>query len=291
VSPRIFLSSLVLLLSACDCCAPAPEPTLDVAPLRVALTPLPSAPAAARVALIDHVKKTTAAVVVVALDGETLFNAEGRSRRIFLEVLAEMGQMDLMRSMAERVEQGAPLRNQADFIRASGIDDEKMLDLLKRRFNERLTSDAYIPDDQPRKGLSSFFRSLFEAGATLVYIGDDDLVRSGPGWVQLLRNNGLPVLAPRAYLMLPPKPGGADAAFISDRFETIAGLGEVLATLHVRKADGEALKSAFPKAHTLLMQPIGKSDRPGWLDFGAPQKELIKPLVSRPDAGSSVKSP
>jgi hypothetical protein len=252
---------------------------------------LPKDPAEARAALIDQVKKTTAAVVVVALDGETLFNAEGRSRRIFLEVLAEMGQMDLMRSMAERIEQGAPLRHQADFIRASGIDDEQMLDLLKRRFNERLTSDAYIPDDLPRKGLGPFFRSLFEAGATLVYIGDDDLVRSGPGWVQLLRNNGLPVLAPRAYLMLPPTPGGADAAFVKDRFETIAGLGEVLATLHVRKVDGQALKAAFPKAHTLLMQPIGKSGRPGWLDFGEVKKEVLKPLVPGPDAGNSVKSP
>ena len=50
-----------------------------------------------------------------------------------------------------------------------------------------------------------------------------------------------PVLAPRAYLMLPPTPKGGDEAFIKDRFETIAGLGQIVATFHVLKADGEAL--------------------------------------------------
>ena len=66
-------------------------------------------PAQARHALIDQAKETPAPVVVIALDGETLFDASGRSRRIFLEVLAEAGKNDLMRTVMERVEQGAPL--------------------------------------------------------------------------------------------------------------------------------------------------------------------------------------
>ena len=150
----------------------------------------------ARHALIDQAKETPAPVVVIALDGETLFDASGRSRRIFLEVLAEAGKNDLMRTVMERVEQGAPLRSQADYIRAAGIEDEKLLDLLKRRFGERLNSTRTSPTIN-RAGGEAFFRALYDAGTTLVYVGKDDLIRSGPGWIQVLRNNSYPVLAPR----------------------------------------------------------------------------------------------
>lgn len=269
---HLVLSLCVLGLAGCANCGskstspPEPSPA-KAQPSRVEL---PTEPTAARRALIAQAKVTPAPVVVVALDGETLFDAAGRSRRIFLEVLAEAGKNELMRTVMERVEQGAPLRSQADYIRAAGIDDEKLLDLLKRRFGERLTSDAYIPDDQPRKGGEAFFRALYDAGTTIVYIGKDDLIRSGPGWIQVLRNNSYPVLAPRAYLMLPPRPGAGDDAFQKDRMETIAGLGQVIATFSVLKSDQDALKQAFPKAHQVVMQPISKKDRKGWVDFDLP---------------------
>jgi hypothetical protein len=246
---------------------------------------LPSDPSQARQALLAQVKETPAPVVVVALDGETLFDASGRSRRIFLEVLAEAGKLELMKTVKERVVQGAPLRHQADFERAAGVKDPQLLDLLKRRFGERLTSDSYIPDDQPRRGVSAFFRSLYGAGATLAFISDNDLIRSGPGWVQLLRNNQLPVLSPRAYLMLPARPNGADEAFVKDRLETIAGLGEVVALIHGRVEDAQVLTQAFPKAHSVAMQPISKPDRPGWLDFGGQALPVLKPKAAAPDAG------
>ena len=104
----------------------------------------------------------------------------------------------------------------------------------------------------------------------MVYIGKDDLIRSGPGWIQVLRNNSYPVLAPRAYLMLPPRPGAGDDAFEKDRFETISGLGEVIATFSVLKSDQEALSKAYPKSHSIVMQPLTKTDRPGWVDFQLP---------------------
>ncbi len=285
---RWLSTAFLFLFTACSGCGDKPKTVTPVAAPSVVRSPLPAEPAQARVALIDEVKKTPGPVVVIAVDGETLFDAAGRSKRIFLEVLAEAGKTELMRTVMERVEQGAPLRNQADFIRAAGIKDAKLLDLLKRRFNERLTSDSYIPDDQPRRGGDTFFRALYDAGATLVYIGRDDLVRSGPGWIQVLRNNSFPVLAPRAYLMLPPTPKGGDEAFIKDRFETIAGLGQIVATFHVLKADGEALAQAFPKAHAVAMQPIGKSDRPGWVDFGLPPQKAAPPPTGGVDAGPSA---
>ena len=267
---RLVLTSLVIGLSGCSGCGSKTETKPVQAVAQPKRAELPAEPAQARSALIEQAKTTPAPVVVIALDGETLFDASGRSRRIFLEVLAEAGKNDLMRTVMERVEQGAPLRSQADYIRAAGITDEKLLDLLKRRFNERLTSDAYIPDDQPRRGGEGFFKALYQAGTTLVYIGKDDLIRSGPGWIQVLRNNSYPVLAPRAYLMLPPRPGAGDDAFDKDRFETIAGLGEVIATFSVLKSDQEALAKAYPKAHGVVMQPLTKKDRPGWVDFQLP---------------------
>ncbi len=269
---RLLFTVCVVGLAGCGNCGSAPKPAPEPSkakpqPIRAKL---PADPIEARRALITQAKSTPAPVVVVALDGETLFDAAGRSRRIFLEVLAEAGKNELMRTVMERVEQGAPLRSQADYIRAAGIDDEKLLDLLKRRFGERLTSDAYIPDDQPRRGGEAFFRALYDAGTTIVYIGKDDLIRSGPGWIQVLRNNSYPVLAPRAYLMLPARPGAGDEAFQKDRLETIAGLGEVLATFSVLKTDQDALTKAFPKAHQIVIQPISKKDRQGWVDFNLP---------------------
>lgn len=269
---RLVFTVCVVGLAGCTNCgaAPTPAPEPSKAKAQPVRAKLPADPIEARRALVAQAKTTPAPVVVIALDGETLFDASGRSRRIFLEVLAEAGKNELMRTVMERVEQGAPLRSQADYIRAAGIEDEKLLDLLKRRFGERLTSDAYIPDDQPRRGGEGFLRALYEAGTTLVYIGKDDLIRSGPGWIQVLRNNSYPVLAPRAYLMLPPRPGAGDEAFQKDRLETIAGLGEVLATISVLKTDQEALAQAFPKAHQIVMQPIGKKNRQGWVDFNLP---------------------
>ena len=269
---RLVFTVCVVGLAGCTNCgaAPTPAPEPSKAKAQPVRAKLPADPIEARRALVAQAKTTPAPVVVIALDGETLFDAAGRSRRIFLEVLAEAGKNELMRTVMERVEQGAPLRSQADYIRAAGIEDEKLLDLLKRRFGERLTSDAYIPDDQPRRGGEGFLRALYEAGTTLVYIGKDDLIRSGPGWIQVLRNNSYPVLAPRAYLMLPPRPGAGDEAFQKDRLETIAGLGEVLATVSVLKTDQEALSKAFPKAHQIVMQPIGKKNRQGWVDFNLP---------------------
>ena len=292
---RFLFAVGVVGLSGCGSCgsapAPAPEPSkVKAQPVRAQL---PDDPIKARRALIAQAKETPAPVVVVALDGETLFDAAGRSRRIFLEVLAEAGKNELMRTVMERVEQGAPLRSQADYIRAAGIDDEKLLDLLKRRFGERLTSDAYIPDDQPRRGGEGFFRALYDAGTTIVYIGQDDLIRSGPGWIQVLRNNSYPVLAPRAYLMLPARPGAGDEAFQKDRLETIAGLGEVLATFSVLKTDQDALTKAFPKAHQIVMQPIGKKDRQGWVDFNlppAPAAEVPPPEETGAPTGGAVES-
>ena len=139
---RLIPVSVLLLVGACSGCGPKPKTQETVAPLRTARQALPADPAQARQALLAEVKKTPAPVVVIALDGETLFDASGRSRRIFLEVLAEAGKTELMHTVMERVAQGAPLRSQADHIRAAGITDEKLLDLHKRRYNERLTSDA-----------------------------------------------------------------------------------------------------------------------------------------------------
>jgi hypothetical protein len=283
---RLILTSFVIGLSGCGGCGAKTKVEPTKAEAQPKRAELPAEPAQARNALIEQVKKTPAPVVVIALDGETLFDASGRSRRIFLEVLAEAGKNDLMRTVMERVEQGAPLRNQADYIRAAGISDEKLLDLLKRRFNERLTSDAYIPDDQPRQGGEAFFRALYQAGCTLVYVGKDDLIRSGPGWIQVLRNNSYPVLAPRAYLMLPPRPGSGDEAFEKDRFETIAGLGEVVATFSVLKADQDKLAQAYPKAHAVVMQPLTKSDRPGWVDFKMPPP--APPVVDAEEANAAT---
>ena len=273
---RLVLLFCVASVTGCSGCGAQPAstkaPEKSDAPAQPQVAALPDDPAQARHALIDQAKETPAPVVVIALDGETLFDASGRSRRIFLEVLAEAGKNDLMRTVMERVEQGAPLRSQADYIRAAGIEDEKLLDLLKRRFGERLNSDAYIPDDQPRAGGEAFFRALYDAGTTLVYVGKDDLIRSGPGWIQVLRNNSYPVLAPRAYLMLPPRPRAGDEAFQKDRLETIAGLGQVIATFSVLESDAADLAKAFPKAHAVRMKPFGKSDREGWRDFILPPR-------------------
>ena len=106
----------------------------------------------------------------------------------------------------------------------------------------------------------------------------------------MLRNNSFPVLAPRAYLMLPPAPKAGDEAFIRDRFETIAGLGEIVATFHVLKADADALGKAFPKAHAIAMQPFAKPDRAGWVDFVMPPPEAAAPPAPVADAGPSTSS-
>ena len=274
---RYLVLTCCLAPLACGPCGPATKPRVpgaSGAAKAIVRGPLPEDPKAARAALIKAVSETPAPVIVIALDGETLFDASGRSRRIFMEVLAEVQENDLMRSIVERIDQGAELRDQAALLGAAGITDTRIVELMNRRFKERLTSDSYIPDDLPRQGVSGFFNKLYEAGATLAFIGDDDLVRSGPGWVQVLRNNGLPVLAPRAYLMLPPTPSSDMGAFRKDRLETIAGLGEVIAHFQVRDVDRKALHTHFTKAYSIDMRPLDDISAPGWSDFGAPADTL-----------------
>jgi hypothetical protein len=267
---RNLLLILCLVPMGCGPCAPTKKVVTVAEGMvkSVVRGPLPEDPEAARAALIKVVTETPAPVIIIALDGETLFDASGRSKRIFMEVLAEVQENALMRSIVERIDQGAELRDQAALVEAAGITDERLLELMSRRFKERFTSDSYIPDDLPRQGISQFFNKLYDAGATLAFIGDDDLVRSGPGWVQVLRNNGLPVLAPRAYLMLPPTPSSDLAAFRKDRLETIAGLGEVIAHFQVRASDRKALHQHFTKAYSIDLRPFGQPMAPGWAHFG-----------------------
>ena len=109
---RLVLLFCVASVTGCSGCGAQPAstkaPEKSDAPAQPQVAALPDDPAQARHALIDQAKETPAPVVVIALDGETLFDASGRSRRIFLEVLAEAGKNDLMRTVMERVEQGAP---------------------------------------------------------------------------------------------------------------------------------------------------------------------------------------
>ena len=83
-----------------------------------------------------------------------------------------------------------------------------------------------------------------------------------------------------------PVPGmGVHVAGLSALRSRVLTIIDVAALIHGRAQDAQVLTQAFPKAHSVAMQPISKPDRPGWLDFGGQARPVLKPKAVAPDAG------
>jgi hypothetical protein len=254
--------TVIAAISACS--SPAPN-TNNATKSAVKKGPLPSEPSAARAAILAAVQKSERPVVVVSLDGETIFDHSHHVQRIVMEALSETGRDEAMRRLAERFATGdRSLRTLEGMSKIANVDDPNFNALLERRYDERFASDAYLPESMPRPGAQGFLKSLHNAGATLVYTTRLGLVRSGSGLVQSLRNAGLPVLDPRGLLFSRMNRDEAQPKTVAERVALITKLGDVVATFAAEEDDLTHLKKSYPNAWGVRLAPIGKLAPGAW---------------------------
>jgi hypothetical protein len=227
--------------------------------------PIPSEPATARAAILAAVQRADRPVVVISLDGETVFDHSHHVQRIVMEALAETQREEAMQRLGERLAgEDRSLRTLAGMLDVVKVEDPNFKSLLERRYDERFCSDAYLPESMPRPGAQGFLRSLHAAGATLVYTTKLGLIRSGSGLVQSLRNAGLPVLTARGLLFSRTNRDEAQPKAVAERVASIGRLGDVIATFAAQPDDLEHLKNAYPKAWSVRIAPIGKLAPGAW---------------------------
>lgn len=223
----------------------------------------------ARQQIMDRVEKTKNPVVVIDLADQTLMDSGPRIYRIFLEVMYESKRKPLMDKVVRSLELERPLRSPEDYLNYLGIKEgEDLHKLVQRRLKERISSDAYLSDDEQRTGSNEYLNALHKAGAHLVYLSEHSFLRSGVGLARALRVNGYPALGARAHLMMRAMQESDEKLAYREGLATAARLGDVAAVI---AKDPASLASQFPKAYSVCITPPDDPVQKGcWDSWASP---------------------
>lgn len=169
-------------------------------------------------------------VVLFDLDA-TLFDNAPRTLSILCEFARFEGLFEIEKSFLELMSARVRIPYQIDQVLLSaGLSDEGIIDRAKSFWFERFFSDRYQLFDAPLQGARDFVQSLYDVGATIVYLSGRDVPGMLVGCVESLRQHGFPIAMPRAVLILKPAFEMDDLCFKKEAVEFVAELGNVIAT-------------------------------------------------------------
>ncbi len=239
--------------------------------LTVALVLVPSLAWAQDVAVLNQVleavrtsyNKQERPMVVLDLEG-TLFDNRTRN----LQILKEYGEQELK---AVRPAQAALLANlmppqmqytTGDTLRGIGITEDAVISNAAVFWAARFYTDDYLKYDVPNPGAVNYVRSLYSAGARIVYLTGRDIQRQLLGTVKALRDQGLPIGVQGSELIMRPTLATQDAIYKQQVMNYLRHYGKVVATFDSEPANVNNFRRAFPDSICVLFNTLRSPNAP-----------------------------
>lgn len=186
------------------------------------------------------------AVVVFDLD-HTLFDNGPRTWQLLLEFAEAKGNARLRAALDELPHVGLPYLLSETLARC-GFDDEALAKEAFAFWKDRFFTDEYQRFDLPLKGAVEFVRTLFEAGATIVYLSGRDAPGMLVGCAASLRHYGFPVGLARTTLVLKHDFETPDLEFKAEAVEFIDTLGQIIGTFDNEPGNCNLFQKSWPDA-------------------------------------------
>lgn len=193
-------------------------------------------------------------MVVFGLDG-TIFDTRPRT----LQILKEYGDQELKTARPEAAGRLSGLQVSGvqymltDTLGHLGIAEEAVVNNAAVFWSQRFFADEYLRYDTPVPGAVNFVRSLYTAGARIVYLTGRDAPRQLIGTVRSLRDYGFPIGIQGTELMMKPTMQTADAIFKQQATNYLRHYGKVIAAFDTESANANVFRRAFPEAAVVLV--------------------------------------
>ena len=213
-----------------------------------------------RAHLRDVIRRTQASdrpVVVFDLDG-TLLDNRPRTVAILRELAHQWQEHDERQDHAKTLN-GATIEGTvyslAENLQRLGVHEdhhEPAFDFWKERFFH----DDYMHHDVALPGAVDFARTLYAAGANLVYLTGRDLPGMALGTFKSLRDEGFPIGVVGTELVVKPDFNTPDPAFKKDVAEMLNRLGDVVASFDNEAANCNLLLDEHPESLTFFVDTL-----------------------------------
>jgi hypothetical protein len=138
-------------------------------------------------------------------------------------------------------------------------------------WSQRFFSDDYLRYDTPVPGVVNFVRSLYSAGARIVYLSGRDAPRQLLGTVRSLRDHGFPIGIQGTELILKPSLQVADAQYKQQATNYLRHFGKVIAAFDTEPGNVNVYRRAFADAGIYLVNAPHTPNAPPLL----PNVELL----------------
>ena len=135
-----------------------------------------------------------------------------------------------------------------DSLQALGVSDEELRKQALNHWKAHFFFDPSIKHDVPLAGALNFARTVYEGGASIVYMTGRDLPNMLLGTAASLRDLGFPIGVPGTQLVLKPDAETPDDVFKRDVTPKLARYGLPLAAFDNEPGNCNVFKEMFPTA-------------------------------------------
>ena len=189
--------------------------------------------------------------VVLDLDG-TLFDNGPRTWTLVAEALEKGGYTEARESLNGVSDRMLPYLV-TDFLAKAGIEDEAIVEFVKQYWFERFFTDEYQKLDLPLEGSVDFVKTLYDAGATMVYLTGRDVPGMLVGCSDALRTGGYPVGLVRTMMVLKPDFETKDLVFKTEAADFISKAGTVVAAFDNEPGNCNLFLDKWPDAYSVFL--------------------------------------
>lgn len=201
-------------------------------------------------------------VVLLDLDS-TLYEVGPRTHRILQEWLEtpESSQFPGVRSDLIRLDQehvGYSLKDTFAALGMSASEGEvhEAISVIKKFWQDRFFSSAYLAYDRAYPGAVEFVRDIHEMGALVVYLTGRDEPGMGDGTRAMLLRDGFPWETDRTHLLLKAAYGLPDLEHKVAAADFIRRHGELVASFENEPANLVAIYAQFPDAMHVFVETV-----------------------------------
>ena len=201
--------------------------------------------------------------VVFDLDA-TLFDNRPRT----VQILKEYADEELKSARPEAAQKiatlTAPMVQYAltDTLKSLGVTEEAVVNNAAVFWSQRFFSDEYLRYDVPMPGAVNYVRSLYSAGARIVYVSGRDLPRQLLGSVRSLRDQGFPIGIQGTELIMKPSVQTADTVFKQQATNYLRQFGRVVAAFDSEANNVNIYRRAFADGKIVLFNTAHAPNAP-----------------------------
>jgi hypothetical protein len=189
---------------------------------------------------------------VFDLDG-TVFDNGPRTWHILAQFAEANGYGELRRALQGLPSTGLPYLLQ-DTLARIGITDPAIVDAARAYWASRFFTHDHQSHDVPLAGAVQFVKTVYAAGAYVVYLTGRDVPGMAVGCVRALHHAGLPVALVRTALLLKPDFDTPDLEFKTDIVDFVAHLGVVVASFDNEPGNCNLFAAKWPEALVALVE-------------------------------------